>query len=234
MKRITLFSVVICISALSFSQDLYIGSASYITIQPDATLHIKGLGLEPAADYTLPSNTSLERLSTPAGTGNIAINRQFIVTPALDGYIGTLVFQYEDGELNGAVETELQLELYNTINSNWTPYAASIDTNANRMTYNFMSAVIFSKVTADYSETLDINSPNIAMPIKLYPNPTIDKVYIQYDHPIRTTLYNTLGQLIAKGNTHEIDLSAYEGATYFLTVEDKTTQNTYTFKIIKL
>lgn len=217
------------------AQGLYIGSASSITIQSGATLNINGLGLEPTVNYTVPSNTSLERLSIPANTGNLAISRQFSLMPSLENYKGVLVFQYEDSELSGALdlETELQLELYNNTSANWTSYAAIIDADANKMTYNFIVPVSFSSVTADYAHTLNIDTLNLNLSIKLYPNPTKDKVYIEYKYPIRTKLYNIRGQLIVKGNKNEIDLREYKDALYFLYVEDIINQTTQMFKIIK-
>jgi hypothetical protein len=218
------------------AQSLFIGSDSSITIRSNATLNIYGLGLEPTVDYTIPSNTILERSSIPAITGNLSISRQFILTPSLDSYKGTLVFQYEDSELNDSLnlEKELQLELYNNTRADWTPYAADIDTNANQMMYNFTTVVSFSVVTADYPETLKRESSISSFSIKLYPNPTADKVYIEYKHPIRTKIYNVTGQLIAKGSTNEVDLTAYKHAIYFLHIEDTINQNRNVFKIIKL
>jgi hypothetical protein len=218
------------------AQALFIGSDSSITIKSNTTLNIYGLGLKPLVDYTIPSNTTLERSSIPAITGNLSISRQFILTPSLKSYRGILVFQYEDSELTGSLdlETELQLQLYNHTNSRWTPYEAEIDTYANQMTYNFTAVVSFSAIAADYPETLKIDSPILNLSIKLYPNPTADKVYIEHQHPIRTKLYNITGQLIAKGNTNEIDLTAYKHAIYFLYIEDSINQNTQMFKIVKL
>jgi hypothetical protein len=233
MKTLLQLLFLIGITAIK-AQDLYVGSSSSITIQSNATLNINGLGLAPNTDYTLPSNTTLERSSIPANTGNLAISRQFILTPSLDNYKGTLVFQYEDSELNFALETELQLELYNNINANWTPYPAIIDDNANQMTYNFVIPASFSGVTADYIETSIIDTPNLNLNIKVFPNPTKDKIYIEYIYPVRTTLYNILGQLIAKGSAKELDLAAYKQAIYFLYIEDDLNQRTYMFKVAKL
>jgi hypothetical protein len=231
MKKMTLISIFVCLSFFSFSQDLYIGSNSSITILSDATLYVNGLGLKPDADYTINPNTNINRSSIPVSKGDVVVRRRINSTSSLEGYTGTVLFKYEDEEIEGGSEEDLQLELYNTKDALWAHYNATLNTYENTLTYNFMSAVSFNAVTLGYKGTVEIENPNIS--IKVYPNPTIDKVSIKYNYPISTTLYNALGQLIAKGNTHEIDLSAYQSATYFLIVEDATNQNTYSFKIFK-
>ena len=147
------------------------------------------------------------------------------------GYGSDYTFKYEDEEIEGGSEEDLQLELYNTKDALWAHYNATLNTYENTLTYNFASVVNFDTVTLGYKGTIEIENPNLS--IKVYPNPTIDKVFIKYNYPINTILYNALGQLIAKGNRHEIDLSAYQSATYFLIIEDTSNQNTYSFKIFK-
>ena len=231
MKKMTLISIFVFFSFFSFSQDLYIGSNSSITILSDATLYVNGLGLEPDADYTINPNTNIKRSSMPVAKGDVVVRRRIDLTSCLEGYTGALLFKYEDEEIEGGSEEDLQLELYNTKDTLWEYYNATLNTYENTLTYNFASAVNFDTVTLGYKGTVEIENPNLS--IKVYPNPTTDKVSIKYNYPISTTLYNALGQLIAKGNRHEIDLSAYQSATYFLIIEDTSNQNTYSFKIFK-
>jgi hypothetical protein len=231
MKKMTLISIFVFFSFFSFSQDLYIGSDSSITILSDATLYVNGLGLEPDADYTINPNTNIKRSSMPVAKGDVVVRRRIDLTSCLEGYTGTLLFKYEDEEIEGGSEEDLQLELYNTKDALWAHYNATLNTYENTLTYNFASVVNFDTVTLGYKGTIEIENPNLS--IKVYPNPTIDKVFIKYNYPINTILYNALGQLIAKGNRHEIDLSAYQSATYFLIIEDTSNQNTYSFKIFK-
>tara|TARA_R110002051_G_scaffold305512_1_gene375539 strand:+ start:1375 stop:1509 length:135 start_codon:yes stop_codon:yes gene_type:complete len=42
-----------------------------------------------------------------------------------------------------------------------------------------------------------------------------------------------IGQVLQEGVSHRIDLSLYESATYFLTIEDPINQTTKTIKVIK-
>ncbi|MGK0323596.1 MAG: hypothetical protein ACJAR4_001638 [Psychroserpens sp.] len=232
MKKFSLAVVLLFYTQLILSQDLYVGSGSYVTLPTDSSIVFNGLVLSPTTTYTVASNTTITRLSTAANTGNVAILRQYTFSQALTNYTGTLLFHYEDSELNGAIETELDLQLYGS-DTMWHAFAASVDANQNTLTYNFTTGVNFSIITADISEALSVDKPFGLEHLTVYPNPTYNVVHIKYPNAIRTTLHNMLGQVLQKGTSHHIDLSLYEGATYFLTIEDVTNQNQKTIKIIK-
>ncbi len=233
MKKITLVFILFCFSFIGFAQDLYVGGSSTVTIESNASINANGLVLEPDTNYTINSNTNLQRIAMPAETGNTSINRQFSVFPQLTDYTGTLIFFYKDSELNTAIESELQLQIYDTSNDVWTPYAATLDENINSLTYNFTTFSSFSGITADEKSSLSVETPNINFELSISPNPTKDFIYIKYPFPIKTKLYSTTGQLIIEGTSYTLDLSRYEGATYFLIVEDSSNKTTKTFKIIK-
>jgi hypothetical protein len=136
MKKTTLAVVLLFYTQLMLSQDLYVGSGSYVTLPTGSSIAVNGLVLSPTTAYTVASNTSITRLSTAANTGNVTILRQYSFSQALANYTGALLFHYEDAELNGAIETELDLQLYGS-DTMWHPFAASVDTNQNTLTYNF-------------------------------------------------------------------------------------------------
>lgn len=232
MKKFPLVVLVLCFTQMLLAQDLYVGSDSYLTIETGSSLAINGLVFSPTADYTVNSNTSISRLSTAANTGNLSILRQYTFSQALTNYVGALLFYYEEAELNGVEASELVLELFGT-DALWHPFEASIDTNANTLAYTFNTGVDFSIVTADNTETLDMESPEFMNQFVIYPNPTSDVVHIKYPYPVQTTLHNMLGQVLQQGRSHTVNLSLYEEATYFLTINDLTNNQTKTFKIIK-
>lgn len=234
MKKITLICVLVSFSISCFAQDFFVGGDSTVTIETNASLNVNGLVLEPESNYTLNSNTNVQRIATPAETGNISINRQFRISPQLTDYLGTLIFFYEDSELNTVVESELQLQIYDTSNDAWTPYGATLDENLNSLTYNFTTNSSFNGVTADEKNNLSVETQTIEYELSVSPNPTKDLIYIKYPFPIKTKLYSTTGQLIIEGTSYTIDLSRYEGATYFLIIEDINNKTTKSFKIIKI
>ncbi|MFT6935539.1 MAG: hypothetical protein ACJAUQ_001935 [Maribacter sp.] len=232
MNKITLAVVLLFYAQLILSQDLYVGSDSYLTLPTGSIIAVNGLVLSPSTTYTVASNMSITRLSTAANTGNVAILRQYTFSQALTNYKGALFFHYEDAELNGAIETELDLQLYGS-DTMWHPFTASVDTNQNTLTYNFTTGVDFSGITADFNEALSEETSFGLEYLTVYPNPTYNEVFIKYPHAIRTTLHNTVGQELEKGTSHYIDLSLYARAIYFLIIEDVTKQTKKMVKIIK-
>ncbi|MFD2550368.1 T9SS type A sorting domain-containing protein [Bizionia sediminis] len=150
----------------------------------------------------------------------------------LSDFSGQLQFEYQESELNGLNEAELSLAISNATGM-WLGYVPDIDTNVNRLTYTFNTAATFSKVTADFNSALNVDNPQIMAAISIYPNPTASVVYIKYAYPVKTTVYNMIGQVIQTGNSHQVDLSLYEEATYLLQVQDQNSNASKLFKVIK-
>jgi hypothetical protein len=79
--------------------------------------------------------------------------------------------------------------------------------------------------TNGFASSIFLASPNANIPeiksadIKIYPNPTKDKVYIEIESNIK--LYNMHGMLLQETFGKEIDLSDYLQGIYFLQVEGK-------------
>lgn len=219
----------IAVSHTLSSQDLYIGSDSYLAVGQGAKLAVNGLVLSPTSDFVIPAQTAIERKGEPANTGNTAIQRQYVFSRPLVGFLGELLFFYEESELNGVAEEELTLQLLD-VDQLWYPYIPRVDQYANRLSYSFDSGVNFSVVTADYREPIGYTLATAVA----YPNPTYNSVQIQYPFSIRTTLSSMSGQVLQQGYSHELDLSGYQTGVYFLTIEDSKTNIKKTIKIIKL
>ncbi|MDC0007208.1 T9SS type A sorting domain-containing protein [Winogradskyella sp.] len=232
MKQKAIVVLLLLVMQLATGQNLYVGSDSALTLETGSIFTVDGLVLSPSADFELESNTTLTRLSTPATTGNLAINRQYVFNVALTGYLGGVDFNYEDSELNGVLEDDLTLRLLDA-STTWQGYNATQDTDLNVLSYTFTNAVDFSVITADDSETLGLVPSFSLRNIRVYPNPTTDYVYIDYPKGVRTVLYDSLGRELQRGNSHSVDLSPYEGATYLLIIQDITSNASTTVKIIK-
>lgn len=233
MNDFRLSVLLLLLTNILIAQDLYVGSDSYLTLKPGSSIAINGLVLSPSINYNLNSNTSIERLSTAAATGNNSILRQYTFSQALTNFMGVLLFHYEDAELNGAEEDQLSLQLYGS-DALWHPYGADVNTNINTLTYIFNIDVDFSIVTADVMEALNIKTLIPLDQLRVYPNPTSNVVNIYYPFAIRTTLYNIIGQILQKDTSHRIDLSKYKDATYFLNIEDPIKKTSKTIKVIKI
>jgi len=214
------------------SQELFVGTDSFLSVKNKTSIMVQGLLLEPSNDYLIPSDTQISLVSTPVNTSNVSINRHYVFTNPLSNYRGKIVFNYKEEELNNLEETNLYLQLLSTDNL-WYSYKHNYNTTEKELTYFFTEAVNFSKVTASLNNTLANESWSLFKKIKVSPNPTSGIINIHYSQPIKTTLYNMLGQVVYRGTSNNIDVSLYNNATYFLTMEDLANHQQKTIKIIK-
>lgn len=77
---------------------------------------------------------------------------------------------------------------------------------------------------------IDLNTTTV----KLYPNPTNDKVYIETPLRISYELYSIDGKMIlSEENLKEVDMSGLSSGMYYLTIKDQDTGNKASFKIVK-
>jgi hypothetical protein len=234
MKKYLLFILLVNISLLTSAQELFVGAGSPVFMEAGASLNINGLILEPSVDYTINSGTTVTRSSDAVTLEAGVINLNFTITPKLTAYEGELIFQYEEGDLNGVAENDLWMQIYDETSGVgiWTSFAG-VDVVNNNIVFDFTTPVSINRVTAGTQSVLNIETPELDFDIKVYPNPTADTVFIQYASPVSTSLYNISGQLLFTGNTNSLDLTPYSGAIFLLTVEDTTNNKARTFKLIK-
>ena len=68
--------------------------------------------------------------------------------------------------------------------------------------------------------------------INIYPNPTVDKIFIVSNSPQKSTLFNIAGQKILESNALELDITGLPSGIYLL--NSQSTQNQISkVKIIK-
>ena len=90
---------------------LYVAPGETMYVSVADTLHTFGLGMTP--DVTLDlSGITIERYPTLTNPLSPAINRSFTFNPTAPSFSGMYKFWYEESELNGITETELQLFRY--------------------------------------------------------------------------------------------------------------------------
>ena len=144
-----------------------------------------------------------------------------------------LSFRYLDSELSGIDEAELVLEVLdaNDVWNNVVP--TSIDDVNNILSYDFTELVGFKQVTASASSaTLTIKTETLNDIVRVYPNPTTDKIVIVSNSPQHSTLFNTAGQKILESNALELDVTDLPTGVYLLNLQNTQNQIS-TFKIIK-
>lgn len=89
------------------------------------------------------------------------------------------------------------------------------------------------EITGGNGGTGVIDPATLQQQVRIYPNPVVDKVWLQSPVAVRTTLYDTRGrQLLQTGNVSEIDLRALSGGMYFLYIYDSSGNRIKTEKLV--
>lgn len=141
-----------------------IGSAGYITttrsINAPSALNVGGLGAVLTTAANLGSTEIRRGHTVQSGlSGNTSILRYFDITPTTNtGLNATLVFRYDDSELNGKVESALSLFRSTNSGSSWTSNGGTVNTSANTITLTGINA---------YSRWSASSASSVASQIKL-------------------------------------------------------------------
>lgn len=220
-------------TSFCFGQTLSIESGSFVSVNSNSSVSVDGLELSPSVSHTITGPNSIARSTTPIVVGdNSSIERVYELSNELNDYSGVLSFRYLDSELNGIDEAELVLEVLDA-NDVWNNLAPTIDDVNNILSYDFTELVGFKQVTASASSaTLTIKTEILNDIVRVYPNPTTDKIIIVSNFPQHSTLFNTAGQKILESNALELDVTDLPSGVYLLNLQNTENQIS-TFKIIK-
>ena len=220
---------------LIFAQDISpisVGASGSLTVTSGSKINIAGLELAPSSDLVI-TDTDLGRTSTAiSSNNNTSVKRVYTSTKLISDFTGSVVFNYDENDLNGLNENDLVLEVKSSDNT-WSSYTGTVDTSNNTITYNFESNISFNSITASQSgSTLTIENLNLLDGIYIYPNPTADRIYISSNEFLTAEIFNVVGQKILTTTNNNIDMTELVSGTYALriSINDKTTK---TFKIIK-
>ncbi|MDG1142966.1 MAG: T9SS type A sorting domain-containing protein, partial [Hellea sp.] len=193
---------------------------------------IAGLELAPSSDLVI-TDTNLGRTSTAiSSNNNTSVKRVYTSTKLISEFIGTVVFNYDENDLNGLDENDLVLEVKSSDNT-WSSYTGTVNTSNNTITYNFDSNISFNSITASQDgSTLTIENLDLLDGIYIYPNPTADRIYISSNEFLTAEIFNVVGQKILTTNNNDIDMTGLVSGTYALRITSNN-NNSKTFKIIK-
>ena len=227
MKK-TIFLLIIIFTSTLSAQVLNITEGNSVIISSGATLDIAGLELTPNADYSIGENSFSKESDVITINGNESMSKNYMAGISLEGYTGSVIFNYSDEEMNGVSHTA-SLYVMNS-ESEWIQFEDE-DSEDYTITYAFTDPLELKAVTAGVQaglSTIETQAPGI----RIYPNPSSSMVNIDYSEDLEITLFNILGQQILKTNSKTINISNLEKGTYFLFTEDenKTITN---FKLIK-
>jgi hypothetical protein len=228
MKKNFFILMIIFTSTLS-AQIINIAEGNSIEIGSEASINIAGLELTPNTDYTIVGENSVSKESDVITiNGNESMSKSYNAGVSLEGYTGSVVFNYSDDEMNGVTHTA-SLYVMNS-ESEWIQFEDE-DSDDYTVSYSFDDPLQIKAVTAGVQaglSTIESQMPGI----KVYPNPSSSTVNIDYPEELNITLYNVLGQQILKTNSKTINISNLEKGTYILITKDENNSIT-NFKLIK-
>ena len=207
----------LCLPGLMFSQILTVSNGASIKIQNTASISLDGLTFTPSEAYIIPDGSTVTLLTDAEEVnGNKSIARVYEASTALNNFTGTLVFAYADDDLNGIDKTKLVLETQSA-DGTWTAHSPTVkDATNNTLSYDF-TALEFTKITAS-SEDASLTVEEIAATdfVKVYPNPTTDKLIIVSKNLQKSILYNVSGQSVLESDRNELNVSELPTGIYLL------------------
>ena len=228
MKKNFFILMIIFTSTLA-AQVVNVAEGNNIIIATGATLDIAGLQLTPSADYSIVGENSVSKGSEVITIdGNESMSKSYTAGVSLEGFTGSIMYNYTDEEMNGVTHTA-SLYVMNS-NSEWIQYEDE-DTEEGTVTYAFTDPLEIMAVTAGVQAGLSTIESEIPG-IRIYPNPSSSIVNIDYSEELEVRIFNILGQQVLESNSKTINISNFEKGTYFLITEDENNTRT-NFKIIK-
>jgi hypothetical protein len=147
----------------------------------------------------------------------------------LEDFTGTITYNYVDSEMNSLTQ-DASMYVYSSTSSAWSEYLDT-DSADYTVTSTFTSPNQIGKVTVGALNSLSIED-EMAMGIRIYPNPFSSVINVDYSEDLQLTLLNVLGQEVLSASSKTINISKLDQGTYILRTKDSnnTIKN---FKIIK-
>lgn len=231
MKKTLLF-ISLSLTSLSFivAQELTIATGAKIQVAGGESLTVDGLSITPSGTFDFTGNTFTKSSTPIMANGNESMDLVYTLDNPITAFQGEIVFNYEDADENGIVNDDnVVLELNQ--DGAWVNYPDT-DGVDNMVTSIIGTAVNFTQVTASSSfAVLTVKPVSNKLFVKVYPNPVVNEIHIQYQNDIEAVLFNQLGQEVYRTNKKTIDFSSLTKGLYILQVNNKTNSNN--FKIIK-
>ncbi len=230
MNKITLFFLLIFFFSFSLIAQVSVGENGNIEVKSGATIDVAGLEITPISDYNISSGVTIQKSNTSIVLPNgDSMLRSYYMDQALNNLSATLVYNYEDDDMNGITHNAKMVVVDDSGNS--MEYEDTDETDY-QVTSEFQDPTSFSIVTAG-DATLSVETVDGEMSISVFPNPTSSILNINFDGDLNLSIYNMLGQQILETNDKQIDISSFDRGTYILIVQNLESNNSTNFKIIK-
>tara|TARA_B100000925_G_scaffold115884_1_gene85908 strand:- start:8 stop:703 length:696 start_codon:yes stop_codon:yes gene_type:complete len=230
MNKITfIFLFVFFVSISSFAQ-VSVGENGNIEVKAGATLDVSGLEITPIENYNISAGVTIQRSNTSIVLPNgDSMLRSYYMDPVLNNLGASLVYNYEDDDMNGITHNAKMVVVDDSGNS---MEYEDTDESDYTVTSEFTDPMNFAIVTAG-DATLSVETVDGEMLISVFPNPTSSILNINFDGDLKMTVFNMLGQQILETNNKQIDISGFDKGTYVLIVQNLESNNSTNFKIIK-
>ena len=230
MNKITLFFLLIFFFSFSSIAQVSVGENGNIEVKAGATIDVAGLEITPISDYDISAGVTIQKSNTSIVLPNgDSMLRSYYLDQALNNLSATLVYNYEDDDMNGITHNAKMVVVDDSGNS--MEYEDTDETDY-QVTSEFQDPTSFAIVTAG-DATLSVETVDGEMSISVFPNPTSSILNINFDGDLNLSIYNMLGQQILETNDKQIDISGFDRGTYILIVQNLESNNSTNFKIIK-
>lgn len=209
LKHIIMICILLLFGKPIFAQ-FTVGSTETFYTKNGETLFIDGLTLYPSLDFTITDN-SLQKLAlVNHATPNLYIQRVYRFTNNTAIFNGTIQMNYQDEELNGIPEANLQLNIHNGVN--WQAFNSSTSNiGSNYVITVALNNVILNELTMANSLAalplywLSFTAVKKENDIQLYwttVNEQNTKDFV-VQHSMDGLTWNPIGLLAAKGSLQQ-------------------------------
>jgi len=230
MNKITLIFLFVFFFSFSAFSQVSVGENGNIELKAGATLDVAGLEITPVNDYNVSAGVTIQKSNTSIVLPNgDSMLRSYYMDPMLGDLSATVVYNYEDADMNGISHNAKMVVVDDSGNS--MEYEDTDDTDY-QVTSEFTDPTTFAIVTAG-DATLSIETVDGEMLISVYPNPVSSILNINFDGDLKISVFNMLGQQILETTNKQIDISGFDNGTYILIVQNLESNNSTNFKIIK-
>jgi hypothetical protein len=140
-----------------------IGDSGYLTttrsLNAPTALNVAGLGAILTNASDLGSTVISRSAVVQRGGSGVSIKRYYDITPSNNsGLNATLTFLYDESELNGVTENELQLYTSKNSGASWRTAGGTLDTSSNSITTNGVNSFFRWTLASSVNSLLDADT----------------------------------------------------------------------------
>jgi hypothetical protein len=209
-----------------------ISNGKKINIKAGASINMRGLILNPSANFILEENV-ISKSTVAEGNGtNVSMTRVYKMTNPTPDFKGKVVYKYENADMGAIAHNNAVLEVKNETDS-WSNYPDTDGVN-NSVTHTFISPIRIKSITASSSgASLKVYPLKREMDILIFPNPVNSVLNIQYDGDLQIRISDISGKEIIHTEQKNIDMSSIPKGVYIVNLTDIKNAKKNSYKVIK-